>query len=45
MEVEVDCEEIEFKSLAEYFNSQGQTQKREAGEEGLRWVENRRRVP
>ena len=45
MEVVVDCEEIEFKSLAEYFNPQGQTQKREAGEEGLRWVENRRRVP
>ena len=28
MEVEVDCEEIEFKSIAEYFNPQGQTQKR-----------------
>lgn len=26
MEVEVDCEEIEFKSVAEYFNPQGDSE-------------------
>lgn len=30
MEVEVDCEEMGFKSVAEYFNPQGQTQKKVA---------------